>query len=221
MLVRRTLQFALVATAVVLVLTVLWNVGLGVWDTGIGSGELTAGDVLSSYLLWGRWANLATLLLFAALLLVAPLLPGGRRAGHVLIAGAGIALVGDLVTLSGVSDVSGLVFSNQLPTEFVAGRVIQFSAEAAPNYVWGAGVILMGVGLLVLAVDAENKEWTRTSAVLGVAFGAMGLTDMGVFGTKDIAWIVALATTTFIFYWLLVALRVTTASDEPARRVLS
>jgi hypothetical protein len=50
--------------------------------------------------------------------------------------------------------------------------------------------------------------------VLGVAFAAMGLTDMGLFGTQDIAWIVALATMTIIFYRLLIALRVTRQSKD-------
>lgn len=93
MLVRRTLQFAFVALAGVVVFTVLWNISLGV-------DEPTLGSMIASYFAWGRWADMSTVLLLAALLVVAPLLPGARRAAHVIVSGAVIAIVSDLIDLS-------------------------------------------------------------------------------------------------------------------------
>lgn len=217
-LVRRTLQFALAAVVATVVLTVLWNIGLGVWDSGLGDQEPTVGGVIASYHLWGRWARLATLVLFAALLFVVPFLPAARRAGHLFVAGAAIALVGYLDSLSRVSDWESLVLAHEVPPDFVAGRVFEFSAGAAPTYTWGTGVILMGLSLLIVSLDSEDRDWARASAVLGVAFAVMGLTDMGFLGTQGIAWIVALATMTILSYWLLITVRVTPASDEPLTR---
>lgn len=221
MLIRRTLQFALVAVLAALILTVLWNVGLGVWDGGLGDREPTLGAVIASYHLWGRWARLAILVLFVALLFVVPFLPGARRASHLFVAGAAIALVGDLGRLSGVSNWESLVMNSEVPTDFVAGRIVEISAGTAPTYTWGSGVILMGLSLLIVSLDSEDRDWTRASAVLGIALGLTGLSDMGLFGMKGIAWFVALATMTITTYWLLIALRVTTASGEPLTRQMS
>jgi hypothetical protein len=208
--VRRTLQFALVALVATAVLTVMWNIALGI-------DEPTVGGVLASYLTWGRWADLAMVGLLAALLVATPLLPGAGRAGHVIAAGAVIAIVEGLINLSRFPepDVIDLVRSNALPTDLVAGRLTDFSIEATPTYVWAGGVLLMAIGLFILSVDAKDRTWGRTSATLGVAFGVMALTDIYV-DTAGVHWIFSWITMAMLFNWLLHALRMTAERDGTA-----
>jgi hypothetical protein len=165
MLVRRTLQVALLALVATMVLTVLWNIGLGVgeplWNTGLDvGGEPTLGETIVSYLWWGRWADLATLLLFAALLIVAPFLPGTRRAVHSVVAGAVIALVGDLIDLSNLAspDAGRGLTPDGLVAHFTASRVFGLSTDPTSMYTWAAGFMLMGIGLLILSADAEERK---------------------------------------------------------------
>jgi hypothetical protein len=207
MLTRRTLLLALLALVSTVVFSVLWNIDLGM-------GEPTLGALLASYLMWGRWADITTLVLFAALLIVAPLLPGSRRAGHVIVAGAAIALVGDLIDLSKHEDIAELARLGQLPTDFAAGRVVSFTIDATPTYTWAAGTILMGIGLLILSADAEDKTWRRVTVMLGIALGVMAFTDIDLFSTADIHWIASWITMAISLYWLLYALKVTANSGE-------
>jgi hypothetical protein len=223
MLVRRTLQFALLALVTTTVLTVLWNIGLGVgeplWNTGLNAGgEPTLGETIVSYLRWGRWADVATLLLFAALLIVAPFLPGTRRAGHIVVAGAAIALVGDLIDLSNLAgpDAGSGLTPDGLAAVFTAGRVFGFSTDPTSIYTWAAGIMLMGIGLLILSVDAEDRKWSRVSGVLGLAFAVMALTGINVFGTRGVFWIASWIAMGACFYWLVVALNVTTEPSGSA-----
>ncbi|MEX2623276.1 MAG: hypothetical protein WD651_06090 [Acidimicrobiia bacterium] len=225
MLVRRTLQVALLALVATMVLTVLWNIGLGVgerlWNTGLNvGGEPTIGQTIVSYFRWGRWADLATLLLFAALLIVTPFLPGTRRAGHIVVAGAAIAVVGDLIDLSNLSspDAGRGLTPDALVAEFTAGRVFGFSTDPTSMYTWAAGIILMGIGLLILSVDAEDRKWSRVSVVLGIAFGVMALTGINVLGTGGIFWLASWIAMGACLYWLLVALKVTVESSGSAAK---
>ena len=201
--VRRTLQFALVALVTAVVLTVVWNIALGF-------GEPTLGGVVASYLAWGRWADLAMVGLLAALLIVAPFLPGADRAGHVITAGAVMTIVAVLIELSRFlrRDVVDLVRSNALPTDLVAGRLTDFSIEATPTYLWAGGVLLLAIGLIILSVDAEDRILRRTSATLGVVFGVMAMTDVYV-DTAGIHWVVSWVAKAILFNWLLHLLRMT------------
>ncbi len=193
------------------VLTVLWNIALG-------TDEPTVGTVLASYLAWGRWANLAMVGLLASLLVVTPLLPGADRAGHVIAAGALIAIVAGLINRSRLlePDVVDLVRSNALPTDLVAGRLTEFSIEATPTYVWAGGVLLMAIGMFILSVDAADRTWSRTSATLGVALGVMALTDVHA-DTAGLNWIVSWLALAILFNWLLHALRMTALRDGAAK----
>ena len=207
MLVRRTLQVALGALAAKLVFSVLWNIRLGV-------DEPTPGSIFSSYVEWGRWAEAATVLLMAALLVAAPLLPRARRAAHVIVSGALIAMVVDLIDLSQFPgpDVLDLYDVNAVPTDLVAGRAFQFTMQAAPTYVWAAGILLVGVGMFILAVDAENRTWSRASLILGIALSVVALTDINV-ETAGISWIASWISMGVFFKWLLVTLRAAAKPD--------
>jgi len=211
MLVRRTLQLALLALAATVVLTVIWNIAIGV-------GEPTLGGIIASYLLWGRWADFATLLLFAAILIAAPFLPGTRRAGHIIVAGAAIAMVGDLIDLSNLAGANAgrLLTPDELTAAFSASRVLGFSTDPTSMFTWVTGIILMGIGLLILSMDAEDRKWGRASGALGIAFGVMAATGMNAFGAAGTFWIASSIAMAICLYWLLVALRVTAESDGTA-----
>lgn len=222
MLVRRTLQFAVFAVVAAMVLTVLWNVGLGVgeplWNAGLNVGRPMLGEVIGSYLRWGRWADLATLLVFATVLIVAPFLPGARRAGHILVAGGVVAFVGDLIDLSHLAspDAGPGLTPKELAANFTASRNFGFSTDPTSMYIWAAGILLLAVGLLILSVDAEDRRWSRASAMLGVAFAVMALTGLNVFGTAGIFWITSWIGMGGCLYWLVVGLNVTAESGGPA-----
>jgi hypothetical protein len=209
------LQFALVALAGMVVFTVLWNIGLGV-------DEPTLGSVVAHYFAWGRWAEVATVLLLAALVVVAPLLPGARRAAHVIVSGGVIAIVGDLIDLSRFPspNVVDLVRDNAIPVDLVAGRAFQFSIQATPTYVWAAGVLLVGVGMFILSVDTEDRAWSRVSLTLGIALSLVALTDINV-ETAWVSWIASWVAMGVLFNWLLVTLRVIGQPDGLPTRAIS
>lgn len=144
------------------------------------------------------------------------MLPDMTRAKPVLVAGAGIAVVGEMIDLSKLVgiDVGRPALDNNLAADFAAGNVFRFAINTTSTYTWVAGVILVGVGLLIVSVDAEDKTWGKASAMLGVAFAAMALTDINVFGTGGAFWVVSLITLVVAFYWVVVALRVTGRSPE-------
>jgi hypothetical protein len=211
MLVRRTLQLALLALVATVVLTVVWNIAIGV-------GEPTLGGIIASYLLWGRWVDFATLVLFAAILIAAPFLPGTRRAGHIIVTGAAIAMVGDLINISNLAgaDAGRLLGPDELAAAFSAGRVLGFSTDPTSMFTWVTGMILIAIGLLILSMDAQDRKWGRASGALGVAFGVMAATGMNVFGAVGSFWIASSIAVGVCFYWLHVALRVTAESNGTA-----
>lgn len=53
---------------------------------------------------------------------------------------------------------------NNLAADFAAGNVFRFAINTTSTYTWVAGVILVGVGLLIVSVDAEDKTWGKASA---------------------------------------------------------
>lgn len=225
MLAKRALQAALVFLVATAVLSVLANIGLGVEEPPPLTDDISQRIVRnfeaveSSYLMWGRWVDLASALLAASILVAAPMLPGVTRARHLLVAGSAIAVVGEMIDLSRLVgiDVGRTGLENDLAADFAAGNVFQFAVNTTSTYTWVAGVLLIGVGLLIVSVDAEDKTWARASAMLGVALAAMALTDINVFGTGGVFWVVSLITLAVAFYWIVVALTVTGRPSEGAR----
>lgn len=220
MLVRRTLLFAVGALVAAVVLTVLWNVSLGAgeqfWNTGLDVGRPTLGDIVFSYMQWGRWADVATVALFFAVLVVAPFLPGIRRASHILVAGCAVALVGDLVDLSQFASLNadtGLS-PEELAAALTASRHFGFSTDPTSMYIWAGGILLMAVGLLILSIDAERKRWSRASAILGVAFGVMALTGINLLGGTAVFGLASWIGVGACMLWLVTALKVTAGTGD-------
>lgn len=222
---RRFLQLALVLLVTTAVLTVFENAGVGVEEPPPLPDDISDRIVRNfeaaeaSYLMWGRWVDLSSALLFSVLLVAAPMLPGVIRAKHLLVSGAAIAVVGEMIDLSKLVgfDVARTALDNDLAADFAAGNAFRFAVNTTSTYTWVAGVVLVGVGLLMVSVDTEHKEWGRASAMLGVAFAAMALTDINIFGTGGAFWVVSLVALVLGFYWILVALRVTETSLESVR----
>lgn len=222
MLAKRVLQLALVLLVAMAVLTVFANIGLGVEEPPPLPDDISDRIVRNfeavedSYLMWGRWVDLTSALLFALLLVAAPMLPGVTRAKHVLVAGTAIAVVGEMIDLSKLVglDVGRTALDNNLAADFAAGNIFRFAINTTSTYTWVAGVILVGVGLLIVSVDAADRTWGKASAMLGVAFAAMALTDINVFGTGGAFSVVSLITLAVAFYWIIVALRVIARTPE-------
>ena len=128
-------------------------------------------------------------------------------------------MVGDLIDLPRFPgpDVVDLVRVNAIPTDLVAGRAFQFSMQAAPTYMWAAGILLVGVGLFILAVDAEDRTWSRASLTLGIALSVVALADINV-ETATVSWIASWIAMGILFNWILVTLRVTGQPDGLAIR---
>ena len=205
MLIRRTLQVGLAALGVAALLTFAWNIALGV-------GLPTVGQVIASYLTWGRWANVAMLVVYAALLIVAPLLPDARRSGHVMLAGAAIAGVGKLLEFP-TFEVADLAPISAIPIDLTAGRLTDLSTLASPTFTWAGGTILLAIGLFILAVDAEDRRWRRASTTLGAALVLSALTHVNAFGLVGVHWFASWISIGLLGFWLLVALRMASTPE--------
>lgn len=110
---------------------------------------------------------------------------------------------------------SSILFVNAIPTDFMAGRAFQFSMQAAPTYMWASGILLVGVGMLILSVDTEDRTWSRASLTLGIALSVVAVTDINV-ETAWVSWIALWIGMGILFNWLLVTLRVTSQPDGMA-----
>lgn len=204
--IRRTLQIGLAALGVAALLTLAWNVALGV-------GQPTAGQAIFSYSIWGRWANVAMLVVYGALIVVAPLLPGARRSGHVMLTGAAIAGVGKLFDLSRGIEAADIT-ANALPLAFTASRSTELSTLATPTFTWAGGAILLAIGLIVLAIDVEDRRWRRASTALAVSLVFSALTLMNAFGLVGVHWFASWISLGLVGVWLFVALGLESTSEE-------
>lgn len=204
--VRRILQVGLAALGVAALLTLVWNVALG-------AGQPTVGQVIVSYSTWGRWAIVATLAVYGALIIVAPLLPGAGRSGHVMLTGAAIAAVGKLLDLSRSIEATDITAS-ALPVGFTAGRLTELSALASSTFTWAGGAILLAIGLVILAIDAEDRSWRRASTALAVSLVFSALTHVNAFGLLGVHWFASWISLGLVGLWLFIALDLESTSGE-------
>jgi hypothetical protein len=204
--VRRTLQVGLAALGVAALLTLVWNVALG-------AGQPTVGQVIVSYSTWGRWATVATLVVYGVLIVAAPLLPGAGRSGHVILAGAAVAAVGKLLELSRGIEAADITAS-ALPVGFTAGRLTELSALTASTFTWAGGAILLAVGLVILAIDAEDRRWRRASTALAVSLVFTALTHVNAFGLLGVHWFASWISLGLVGLWLFIALDLESTPEE-------
>lgn len=123
------------------------------------------------YLQWGRWEDLALAVGFAGLLVAAPFLPGASRGKHVLVAGAGFAALGELIDLSKLAalEVGRIGLDTGLEAEFSSGNTFRYAIDTTSIYVWVAGLLLLGIGLLVAGKDSDQSRWRNLTYLLGGA----------------------------------------------------
>jgi hypothetical protein len=213
MLPRRALQVGAVLVVIVAVLSILSATKVGLPDpppesdaieTRIVDNFETAED---EYLLWGRWIDLTSALAFASFLVAASVLPGLGRSRPILVAGAAVATVGEVVDLSKLFgfDVGRLGLENDLPADFAAGNVFRFAIGNTSTFIWLAGLVLLSVGLIVLASDTPDRSWRSASAILAAT---LALVVASVLWTTSLVVLVAtLLLTIATVYWMLVTIR--------------
>ncbi len=206
------LRFGVFVVLTTLVLGVLASLGVGLSEAA--PADDVAGGLVENfrveaeaYLVWGRWIDLGTALAFITLLAVAPFVRGAHRAKPYLIAGAAIAVVGDLIDLSQLAGIQVAQFSldNGLATDFTAGNVFRFAIDSTSTYVWVGGLFIVGIGLFVLAADSEDLPWARQSAMLGAALWATAATD--IWASREVFTIVSWALALVVIAWFALAHR--------------
>lgn len=133
-----------------------------------------------SYLRWGRWIDLATAFSFAGLLLVVPTLRDSRRAHGSLVAGVTIVVVADMIDLSKIVaiDTGRLALDNDLAADFAAANMARFMLDWTSTYIWVAGLMILAVGLVVLALDADPGRWRTLTGILAFTVAAVAVTDI-------------------------------------------
>lgn len=176
-----------IAIVAIVVIAVLTEVGVGLGEVPPLADDFRqrAIDVFESheewYLLYGRWEDLSVAAAFAGLLLAVPFLKGTERFRHVLVAGSGIAVVGEVIDLSQLIgiDVARFALDNDHAADFVAGNMYRIGINHTAASVWVAGLLIVGAGMLLTARDARSRGWWQTiSALFGVSLIFTGLADL-------------------------------------------
>ncbi len=129
---------------------------------------------------YGRWENLAVAVAFAGLLVAIPFVRGTHRSRHLLMAGAAIAIVAEMIDLSQLVgiDLARWTLENGLTTDFTAANTYRFAINGTAVYVLAAGLFLTAVGMLVVANDAREPRWKLVSALFGISLLATGVADL-------------------------------------------
>lgn len=183
---RLGLGLSTAAILVAVVVGVLAELGVGLSDPPPPSEDLQQQiiNVFESqeegYILYGRWEDLAVAVAFAGLILAVPFVKGVARARHVLVAGAAVAVVGDVIDVSKLVgiDVARFALDNDLMADFTAANMYQFGVDRTSTYVWVAGLIITGFGMLILSRDASGNGWRAVTGVFGLSLIVTGLADI-------------------------------------------
>lgn len=183
---RVSLVVSMVAIAVVIVIGVLDEFGVGLSDPGPVSNDLSQQiiDVAVAheewYLRYGRWEDLSVAVAFAGLLVALPFLKGTKRSLHLMVVGAATAVLGEVIDLSQLVgiDLARWTLENGLTTDFTAANTYRFAINATSVYVWSAGLFLTALGVLVFAQDAREPRWRLVSTLFGVSLVATGAADL-------------------------------------------
>ena len=103
---RGSLMVVVLAVVALLGVGVLEKIGVGLSDRGPYSEDVYQQIAELSveheewYLAYGRWFDLLTAIAFTALLVAVPFVMHVARAKHVLVTGAAVAALGDVIDLS-------------------------------------------------------------------------------------------------------------------------
>ncbi len=213
---RSALVVSAAAVVAAVVIGILDEFGVGISDPGPLSENLPQQiiDVALAheewYLLYGRWNDLLVAIAFAGFLIATPFVEGVKRARHVLVAGAAIAVVGDVIDLSQLVgiDLARWALDNDLLADFTAANTFRFAINTTSTFVWVAGLIITGIGMLILSKDGTGTRWKTTSTVFGVALIATGLADLS--GNGQVFEIAQYAMALIALIWIAFAIRRTT-----------
>lgn len=183
---RWGLVVSVAAICVAVVLGVLGDLGVGVSEPPPLADDLGQRAIDSfeaheeRYLAYGRWEDLAVGAAFAGLIVALPFVEGAARARHVLVAGAAIAVVGDVIDLSQLAaiDVGRFALDNDQMSDLIAGNVYRFGINRTSTYVWVGGLLLTGAGMLIVARDAASRVWKAACGLFGVSLIVTGLADI-------------------------------------------
>lgn len=135
----------------------------------------------ASYRRWGRWIDLSTAVAFAALLLVVSRLRrGAQQARGLLMTGLAIAVAADAVDLSklGALDIARFADVHHLDADFAAAKVAWYMLDGTSTHVWGAGLLLVAAGLVLVAGEAGDGRWRTVTIVFALSVVATSVTAL-------------------------------------------
>lgn len=169
-----TAVFALVSLA----LRILGTLHIGLPDLQVLGNEFSSASAFEAYaaeyLRWGAWGDLTSALTFGSLLLAVPFLPHASRPRPLLVAGAVLGLIAELMDLSQITglEVASLGLESGNMSEFSAGMMFRYGMDTASAYVWIAGLLVFSIGLAFFAGDTPNRRLRLLTYVLGGAMFA-------------------------------------------------
>jgi hypothetical protein len=183
---RGALLVTIFAIAVIVVVGVLDGLDVGLSDPGPIANEISQQiiDVAVAheewYLMYGRWEALAVAVAFAGLLVAIPFVRGTHRSRHLVMAGAAIAIVAEMIDLSQLVGINLVRFTleNGLTTDFTAANTYRFAINGTAVFVLAAGLFLTAVGMLVVANDAGEPRWKLISALFAISLLATVVADL-------------------------------------------
>lgn len=212
-----------IAIVVAVVVGVLSDLGAGLSEPPPLADDLRqrAIDLFETheewYLVYGRWEDLAVAVGFAGLIVAAPFVEGAFRARHVLVAGAAIAVVGDVIDLSQLVgiDVARLALDNDQMSDFVAGNMYRFGIDRTSTLIWVAGLLITGIGMLIVSRDTSSGVWRALSGLFGVSLIVTGLADIS--GNLKFFELAQYATAALGLAWIVAAFQRTSSTVHEAR----
>lgn len=183
---RGALFVTIFAIAVIVAIGVLDGLDVGLSDPRPVADEISQQiiDVAVAheewYLMYGRWENLAVAVAFAGLLVAVPFVRGTHRSRHLLMAGATIAIVAEMIDLSQLVGIDLVRFTleNNLTTDFTAANTYRFAINGTAVFVLAGGLFITAVGMFVVAIDGREPRWKAISALFGISLLATLAADL-------------------------------------------
>lgn len=162
-----------------------------------------------SFLLWGRWEDVALGIGFGSLLLAVPALASNAGERIVLAAGAALSVIGAAIYLSKLAgfETARLGLDNGLGDTFAAASVFRFAINTTASYVWTAGMFLLAIGFVPKILGLANRTERLLSAIVAAALVVAGTahviagdlagivfnTSFTVFAVAFVAWVAVIS----------------------------